>query len=211
PPVVDAPAISIRKHGMLDVSLDELEEGGVVDNKQHLLLSALVKGKKNIIISGGMGSGKTTLAQILSDKYGAGVINMDDFFLPHERKTTSRLSEADGNIDRERFLSEAIPHLKDTAGFSYRRYDCHKGSLAETIYVPYSKLLVIEGVYSLSECFIQNYNIKIMLTVSEEEQHRRLYNRCGREVFEKFLSTWLPLEKRYFESCGIEEKCDLVI
>ena len=51
-----------------------------------------------IAIEGRCGSGKTTLADILSELFEATVIHMDDFFLPPSLRTAQRLNEAGGNI-----------------------------------------------------------------------------------------------------------------
>ena len=40
-----------------------------------------------LAIDGGAASGKTTLAALISEKYAAAVVHMDDFFLPPARKT----------------------------------------------------------------------------------------------------------------------------
>ncbi len=163
-----------------------------------------------LAIDGGAASGKTTLSEYLSEKYGASVVHMDDFFLPHERKTKARLREIDGNIDRERFSAEVLPMLRTGKPFSYGRYDCKKGMITEIISVRASRLLIVEGVYSLSEHFADAYDIKIMLTVREEEQLARLRARSTPYIFEKFQNIWLPLEKRFFELGNVSGRCDMV-
>lgn len=163
-----------------------------------------------LAIDGGAASGKTTLSLFLSEKYSAPVVHMDDFFLPDERKTTSRMAEFDGNIDRERFLCEVVAHLSENEEFSYGKYDCHKGYITEERFIPPAKLIIVEGVYSLSSYFINAYDIKIMLTVSEEDQKRRLKMRSEPDIYNSFVTKWLPLEKKYFEIGKIADKCDLV-
>ena len=65
----------------------------------------------SIAIDGGAASGKTTLAKVLSEKYHAPVIHMDDFFLRPEQRTPERFAEPGGNLDRERFLREVVPYI----------------------------------------------------------------------------------------------------
>ena len=48
---------------------------------------------KVIAIDGRCASGKSTLAQQLAGLTGAGIIHMDDFFLPRELRTEERLTE----------------------------------------------------------------------------------------------------------------------
>lgn len=163
-----------------------------------------------LAIDGAAASGKTTLALFLAEKYGADVVHMDDFFLPRERKTKDRLAEPDGNIDRERFLSEVIPFINCAEPFSYGKYDCSRGRVAETVKVGASPLVIVEGVYSLSPYFRDNYDIKIMLTVEKGTQLARLRERSEPWQYENFLNIWLPLEARYFGICGIEDACDMV-
>lgn len=163
-----------------------------------------------LAIDGGAASGKTTLAALISEKYAAAVVHMDDFFLPPARKTKARMSEPDGNIDRERFMAEVLPYINSRAPFSYGKYDCSAGKVTGRTEIPAAALVVVEGVYSLSDHFSSEYDIKIMLTVSEEEQLSRLKNRSTPEEFEKFKKVWLPLEKRYFALCSVREKCDMV-
>jgi Flp pilus assembly CpaF family ATPase len=64
--VVSRPAISIRRHRYVDLSLTELETLGTVDEFLHSLLAAAVRARKNIVVGGAMNSGKTTLIRALS-------------------------------------------------------------------------------------------------------------------------------------------------
>lgn len=65
PTVVDRPAMSIRKRNVSKVTLKDLEDRKTITHAQRNLLSRLVHLKRNIIISGETGSGKTTLANAL--------------------------------------------------------------------------------------------------------------------------------------------------
>ncbi len=176
-----------------------------------LIESEMQKRERTVLaIDGAAASGKSTLAAFLAEKYGAETVHMDDFFLPHERKTPARFAEFDGNIDRERFAAEVLPYIGKPTPFSYGKYDCGAGAVLSQAQIGSSRLAVVEGVYSLSPYFAGCYDIKIMLTVGKEEQLARLAARCAPWQFEKFKSVWLPLEERYFTLGGIREKCDIV-
>ena len=65
-PPVSLPILTIRKFGKTPISAENLLTWGSVSSKMLLFLEAAVKGKLNIIVSGGTGSGKTTLLNVLS-------------------------------------------------------------------------------------------------------------------------------------------------
>ena len=62
PPVVLAPAFSIRKRPAVVWGLDHYVRDGVMTSDQALVLRQAAVSRRNILISGGTGSGKTTLA-----------------------------------------------------------------------------------------------------------------------------------------------------
>ena len=66
PLAIDGPCLSIRRFGR-----DPLTARNMIENKTLMepmleLLSAMVKGRLNIVVSGGTGAGKTTLLNVLS-------------------------------------------------------------------------------------------------------------------------------------------------
>jgi pilus assembly protein CpaF len=66
PLALDGPMLSIRRFAVNRPSMETLIENGSISPEIALVLKAIVKGKVNILISGGTGSGKTTLLNILS-------------------------------------------------------------------------------------------------------------------------------------------------
>lgn len=60
------PVITIRKFSKKPLTAQDLLKFGSVSTKMILFLEACVRGKLNIIVSGGTGSGKTTLLNVLS-------------------------------------------------------------------------------------------------------------------------------------------------
>ncbi|MBD3833530.1 MAG: P-type conjugative transfer ATPase TrbB [Brevundimonas sp.] len=65
PPVTAAPAFSIRKRPAVIWTLDDYIRDGVITKDQAGVLREAVLTRKNLLISGGTGSGKTTLANAL--------------------------------------------------------------------------------------------------------------------------------------------------
>ena len=161
-------------------------------------------------IDGGAASGKTTLANILSERYGAPIIHMDDFFLRPEQRTPERFAEAGGNFDRERFLREVVPYIRNNQTFSYQIFDCSAMSLGGYREIPQSPLIIIEGSYSHHPAFSDAFDLRVFLFVPEEERRKRILFRNG-EKSEMFFTRWIPLENRYFEAFSIREKADIVI
>ena len=60
------PVVTIRKFGKKPITAQQLVKFGSITPNLLSLLDACVKGKLNIIVSGGTGSGKTTLLNVLS-------------------------------------------------------------------------------------------------------------------------------------------------
>jgi pilus assembly protein CpaF len=62
------PSVTIRCHRLLDITLDELVERGTIDYGLRELFGALVRARRNIVISGGASVGKTTLIRALANE-----------------------------------------------------------------------------------------------------------------------------------------------
>ena len=65
PPVVTSACFTIRKHVVRELSLDDYVKSGGLSAENAETLRTAVREKKNIIIAGGTGSGKTTIANAL--------------------------------------------------------------------------------------------------------------------------------------------------
>jgi len=66
PLAIDGPCVSIRRFGRDPVTARNMIENQTLTEPMLEFLSALVKGRLNLLISGGTGAGKTTLLNVLS-------------------------------------------------------------------------------------------------------------------------------------------------
>lgn len=171
----------------------------------------LYKDSVSIAIDGNSGAGKSTLADFIGEVYDSNIFHMDDFFLRPEQKTEPRLLEIGGNVDYERFNQEVLAKIILNENFRYQKYNCSIQQLDEFVLVVPKKLNIIEGSYSMNPSLVDNYDLRIFLTIDEEKQRERILKRNGKEAYKKFLNQWIPLENEYFEKLNIREKCDFII
>ena len=66
PLAVDGPALTIRKFARDSLQVDDLISFGTITAEVADLLEACVRGRLNVVVSGGTGTGKTTLLNVLS-------------------------------------------------------------------------------------------------------------------------------------------------
>ena len=158
-----------------------------------------------VAIDGKCTSGKTTLASKLAKLYDCNVFHMDDFFLRPEQRTPERFAEVGGNVDYERFLEEVLLPLKSSKTFSYRPFDCSTFTLSDPVIVTPKRLNIIEGTYSHHPYFGNPYDWKILLTIDEETQRRRILDR-PEFLHKRFFEEWIPMENRYFDALIREMK-----
>ena len=172
-------------------------------------IDCLLKEKQKVVIAidGQSTSGKTTLAHELSNKYAAPIIHMDYYFLRKEQRTESRLSEVGGNIDYERFEDEVISHISDH-DFDIKPYNCKTFSFEPKVHIHFNRLLIIEGAYALRNPWIKHYDLKIVLTIDEKLQIKRITLR-NPHMLDRFINEWIPKENKYLIEHQVIEHADM--
>jgi pilus assembly protein CpaF len=63
------PGLTIRRHRLADVTLSDLQSLGTVDAALVGFLAASVRARKNIVVTGGLNAGKTTLLRALAAEF----------------------------------------------------------------------------------------------------------------------------------------------
>jgi Flp pilus assembly CpaF family ATPase len=66
--VTPRPSVSLRRHGQLDATLTTLTRLGTIDATLAAFLAAAVKSRCNIIVTGGVNCGKTTMLRALASE-----------------------------------------------------------------------------------------------------------------------------------------------
>lgn len=164
-----------------------------------------------IAIDGPCASGKTTLAERLAAATGAGIVHMDDFFLPVELRTKERLGEPGGNVHYERFLEEVIPALLRGGDFAYRRFDCGRMEMGEWRQIRAAEAVIVEGSYSCHPKLGDYMDLRIFLEIDGKLQRERILRREGKEAAERFWKRWIPMEELYLETYRIRERADILM
>ena len=159
-----------------------------------------------VAIDGRCGSGKTTLANALCERFGGSVIHADDFYLSPELRTPAREKEPGGNIHYERLKAEVVEGIRSGEPFHYGVYDCAQKKIVRKEYVENKGLIIIEGSYSLHPILEAPYDLKFFLDISPKLQMERIIKRNGVEAAERFKSIWIPMEEIYFNELRIREQ-----
>lgn len=169
------------------------------------------------VIDGMSASGKSTLGFYLKELFDCNLFHMDDFFLQDYQRTEERLREIGGNVDYERFREEVLLPLLNRNRVQYRPFSCKTGQIGEGAEIPFRRLNIVEGSYSMHPYFETVYNskavcmLKVFTEISEELQAERIRKRNGELMLERFVSEWIPKENAYFKKLAIKEQGEMVV
>lgn len=159
-----------------------------------------VGGTRLVVIDGPAGSGKTTLAARLAAlEPAAVVVHIDDLL--------EGWSGLPGVTDQ--FDSFLLPLSRGEAG-SYRRYDWYAGGFAETVPVPVTPLLVIEGVGSGSRSHTGWHTVLVWIETDDEQRLARGMARDG-EGMRAHWEQWMREEVGLFARERTRDRADVVV
>lgn len=185
-----------------------MEQGNDVFARIDGLLKS--RGRVVIAIDGQSGAGKTTLAGLLADRYGARVLHGDDYFpRPGHRHDPGQLAGV--NLDVARFLQEIIHPLEEDRDIYTRPFDCKNNRLLPPRHIPFLPVSILEGSYCLHPSFGPYYDVAIFLQVDPAVQRARLQARYDAPRLQRATEEWIPMENAYFSSLNIPEKCDFIL
>ena len=102
PLAIDGPLLSIRKFAKIPINMARLVQIGSIPEPVVSVLNSIVKGRLNVLISGGTGSGKTTLLNAMSasiDNHERIVTIEDSAELQLQQTHVARLETRPANIE----------------------------------------------------------------------------------------------------------------
>jgi pilus assembly protein CpaF len=109
PLALDGPVLSIRRFGVTPIKMSDLLRFGTLDQRIKQILEYAVRTRHNMLISGGSGTGKTTLLNALSEYIPEGerVITIEDSAELHlKQEHVVRLETRPANIEGKGMVTQ---------------------------------------------------------------------------------------------------------
>ena len=160
-----------------------------------------------ISIEGSCASGKTTIAQKISDNFDVTIIHADDFFL---NDTDKQKEIGVGEYIDYRRLSNLLKNLSLGKTINYQKYDCTKKEHIDTT-IKVKPIVIVEGVYSYNQYLRQYFDYLIFVSVNRNLQLERLEKRSSPFIYKRFIEEWIPREDKYFKTLNILNNANIVI
>ncbi len=110
PLAIRGPALTIRKFPVHRFTMDDLIEIGSITSAAAMFLRACVVNRRNVLVSGGTGTGKTTMLNVLSS------------FVPHKDRiiTVEDTTELKLHQDHVVTLESKLPNVEGTGEYTIR-------------------------------------------------------------------------------------------
>lgn len=164
-------------------------------------------------VDGCGGSGKSTLARQIVSKYGSGqIIHMDDFYKPSNERVHMEMSkkESGADYDIKRLLYDVINPITNAMEARYQSYDWEADKLTKWHTVQPSGLLIVEGVYSISDQLYNKYDIKIFVECNKKLRLKRGLERDGANALDLW-SQWMIGEDKYLQEQKPQNRANFII
>ena len=163
-----------------------------------------IEGWPVILIDGPAGAGKTTLAaEIVAHvaPKSAAVIHMDDLYGGWTGL----------NDELADYLSEEIePQIRAGDEIVHRRYDWHSDRFAESVRLPATDVLIIEGVGSGHPVMSDVADLLVWVEADPALCERRWLDRDGPQMNEN-VATWNDTQTAHFERHRTRQRADVIV
>ena len=161
-----------------------------------------------IAISGFGGAGKSTLAAKLKEQLAAQIVSIDSFST-HE---WHRNADWD-NFDRKRFAREVLQPARTGAFPLIFVHEPWPGNPEETIHLPETECLIVEGCSIFHPDLLGYYDLKIWIDCPLKEATKRGMWR-DRHVHQNeqdyyWQNIWMPNERDFFEKYRPDKAADI--
>jgi pilus assembly protein CpaF len=111
--VTKRPYLTIRRHLLVDADQTELVRRGMYDRGLQSLFRALVKARKNVLVAGGQGVGKTTLLRALAHEF-----DPDDRVIVLEQEPELHLDSMPGRHNQVLVFMERLANTEGVGAIS---------------------------------------------------------------------------------------------
>jgi chloramphenicol 3-O-phosphotransferase len=148
-----------------------------------------------VIIDGGSGSGKSTIARPLAERLSAQLVRLDDIYPGWDGLEAGSAAVVETVLAKEP---------------GWRRWDWEAGAPAEWVPLDPELPLVIEGSGSLSRAARRLATFGVWLELGAAERRRRAIARDG-DRYEPYWDRWAAQEHAFFERERPDAVADLII
>ena len=181
-----------------------------------VVLSAIEQKMENqaelwVAIEGYAGAGKTTLANQLGLVLNAQVFHTDDFFKKPMMDVNKPLSQYGSNIDYEKIKETIFKPAGLKLPIQYQPFDFKTHKHGSMIEIPHQPIHIFEGAFVLHPYMRQSYDLKVFYHKSLLKQYKDIFKRNGFQRLWKFMTKWIPNERRYVKDLGITQQCEIII
>ena len=155
-----------------------------------------------IVIDGVAGSGKTRLADLLSEQQPYIVVHLDFLYAGWEEPFVGQFTQ--------RLLKDIIGPFADQRNFTYRAYNWILEQFDSQVEVLWKPRLIVEGVSSAQRALRMQSSLSIFLECDAVTARRRVVER-DQSASSPHIDAWQIKERHHFASDNTLRECDLVI
>jgi uridine kinase len=190
-----------------------MTERSIQDLLKDITHGAWPKESFIIAIDGCGGSGKSRLAKELASLDSRiCIVHFDDFYCT----SMGNADDCDGlpQFDWKRLERELLIPLSQNKNAAYQRYDWVLNALDNWIEVNTGKIVIIEGVYSLTKALQKYYDYKIWVDCPLDIRLTRAKGRdkeYNMNTMDLWLNEWIPRENNYILHQNPFQAADVII